>query len=219
MRPGDGIGRLRSGRGDDSGDLRSDSGVVRGRLRRPSSGTDDAVERFVGWLSMTHVKRFHRWQARRGPVYPERYEAIPVASGRSLFRVIRTWNGTPVQRAWRRRRRPGTRPARRLDRGSGWRRGRCHDHPIGRTTWKPQSSQPNSRTYAASSSGSPCAAYGVAAPTGSTGRRAPAPLVRGSCATTPESSRRTPESSTRTPESSSRLRSRRATTVCGPSGR
>jgi len=51
--------------------------------------TDDAVERFVGWLSLTHVKRFHRWRGTSGPVYPERYEAIPVESGTSLFRVIR----------------------------------------------------------------------------------------------------------------------------------
>ena len=51
--------------------------------------TDDAVERFVGWLSLTQVKRFHRWRGTRGPVYPERYEAVPVESGKSLFRVIR----------------------------------------------------------------------------------------------------------------------------------
>ena len=51
--------------------------------------TDDAVERFVGWLSLTHVKRFHRWRGTRGPVYPERYEAVPVETGQSLFRVVR----------------------------------------------------------------------------------------------------------------------------------
>ena len=43
--------------------------------------TDDAVERFVGWLSLTHAKRFHRWRGTRGPVYPERYEAVPVEAG------------------------------------------------------------------------------------------------------------------------------------------
>ena len=51
--------------------------------------SDDAVERFVGWLSLTHVKRFHRWRGTSGPVYPERYEAVPVETGQSLFRVIR----------------------------------------------------------------------------------------------------------------------------------
>jgi putative transposase len=51
--------------------------------------TDDAVERFVGRLSLTHAKRLHRWRGTSGPVYPERYEAIPVESGKSLFRVIR----------------------------------------------------------------------------------------------------------------------------------
>jgi len=69
--------------------------------------TDDAVERFVGWLSMTHVKRLHRWRGTRGPVYPERYEAIPVESGRSLYRVIRYVERNPcaaglvsTPRAW-----------------------------------------------------------------------------------------------------------------------
>ena len=51
--------------------------------------TDDAVERFVGWLSMCHAKRFHRRWGTRGSLYPERYEAIPVESLRSLCRVIR----------------------------------------------------------------------------------------------------------------------------------
>jgi len=69
--------------------------------------TDDAVERFVGWLSMTHVKRLHRWRGTRGPVYPKRYEAIPVESGRSLYRVIRYVERNPcaaglvsTPRAW-----------------------------------------------------------------------------------------------------------------------
>ena len=51
--------------------------------------TDDAVERFVGWLSLTHAKRFHRWHGTRGPVYPERYEAVPVEADTNLYRVIR----------------------------------------------------------------------------------------------------------------------------------
>ena len=69
--------------------------------------TDDAVERFVGWLSLTHVKRLHRWRGTRGPVYPKRYEAIPVESGRSLYRVIRYVERNPcaaglvsTPRAW-----------------------------------------------------------------------------------------------------------------------
>jgi putative transposase len=50
---------------------------------------DEDVERFVGWLSLTHAKRFNRWRGTSGPVYPERYEAIPVEGGTSLYRVIR----------------------------------------------------------------------------------------------------------------------------------
>ena len=51
--------------------------------------TDDAVERFVGWLSLTHAKRFHRWHGTRGQVYPERYEAVAVQADANLYRVVR----------------------------------------------------------------------------------------------------------------------------------
>jgi putative transposase len=51
--------------------------------------TDEAVERFVGWLSLTHAKRFHRWHGTSGPVYPKRYEAVSVQAGPNLYRVIR----------------------------------------------------------------------------------------------------------------------------------
>ena len=51
--------------------------------------TDDAVERFVGWLSLTHAKRFHRWHGTRGQVYPERYEAVAVEADANLYRVVR----------------------------------------------------------------------------------------------------------------------------------
>ena len=51
--------------------------------------SDDAVERFVGWLSLTHAKRFHRWHGTRGQVYPERYEAVAVEADANLYRVVR----------------------------------------------------------------------------------------------------------------------------------
>ena len=51
--------------------------------------TDDDVERFVAWLSMTHAKRFNLSRATCGPVYPKRYEAVPVECGTNLYRLIR----------------------------------------------------------------------------------------------------------------------------------
>jgi putative transposase len=51
--------------------------------------TDDAVERFVGWLLLTHAKRFNAFHDRCGPLYPKRYEAVSVQAGRNLYRVIR----------------------------------------------------------------------------------------------------------------------------------
>lgn len=50
---------------------------------------DDDVERFVAWLSMTHAKRFNRSSETSGPVYPKRYEAVPVECGTNLYRLIR----------------------------------------------------------------------------------------------------------------------------------
>ncbi len=51
--------------------------------------TDDAVEQFVGWLTLTHAKRFNWWHGTSGPVYPKRYQAISVQTGPALYRVIR----------------------------------------------------------------------------------------------------------------------------------
>jgi putative transposase len=51
--------------------------------------TDDDVRRFVAWLSLTHATRFNRFMNTSGPVYPKRYEAIPVESGTNLYRLIR----------------------------------------------------------------------------------------------------------------------------------
>ena len=51
--------------------------------------TDDAVERFVGWLLLRHAKRFNHWHGTSGPVYPKRYEAVSVQAGPGLYRVIR----------------------------------------------------------------------------------------------------------------------------------
>jgi putative transposase len=51
--------------------------------------SDDAVERFVAWLSLTHAKRFNRFMNTSGPVYPKRYEAVPVECGANLYRLIR----------------------------------------------------------------------------------------------------------------------------------
>jgi putative transposase len=53
--------------------------------------TDGQVEGFVGWLSLTHAKRLHRWRGSTGtgPVYPRRFRASPIESGRGLYRVIR----------------------------------------------------------------------------------------------------------------------------------
>ena len=57
--------------------------------------TDHAVERFVGWLSLTHAKRFHRWHGTRGQVYPERYEAVAVQADANLYRVVRCVERNP----------------------------------------------------------------------------------------------------------------------------
>jgi putative transposase len=51
--------------------------------------TDVAISAFVGRLTMTHAMRFHRWHGTSGPLYPKRFEARPVQTGASLFRVIR----------------------------------------------------------------------------------------------------------------------------------
>ena len=51
--------------------------------------TDHAVERFVGLLSLTHAKRFHRWHGTAGPLYPKRYEAVAVGADANLYRVVR----------------------------------------------------------------------------------------------------------------------------------
>jgi len=51
--------------------------------------TDDDVERFVAWLSLTHARRFNRYRNTSGPVYPQRFEAIPIESGTALYRAIR----------------------------------------------------------------------------------------------------------------------------------
>jgi putative transposase len=51
--------------------------------------TDDAVERFIGLLLLTHAKRFHRWHGTSGPLYPKRYEAVSIQAGPGLYRAIR----------------------------------------------------------------------------------------------------------------------------------
>lgn len=53
--------------------------------------TDDAVERFIGLLSLVHAKRFHQRHGTTGsrPGYPERFEALPIEAAPNLYRVIR----------------------------------------------------------------------------------------------------------------------------------
>jgi hypothetical protein len=38
---------------------------------------------------MAHAKRFNRSKGTSGPVYPKRYEAVPVECGTNLYRLIR----------------------------------------------------------------------------------------------------------------------------------
>lgn len=51
--------------------------------------TDEALGGFVSYLSMTHAKRFHRWNGSTGPVYPKRFEARPIAADGNFIRVAR----------------------------------------------------------------------------------------------------------------------------------
>jgi putative transposase len=53
--------------------------------------TDDGVEDFIGPLSLTHAKRFHRIRGTTGsgPIYPKRFEARPIESDQGLHRAIR----------------------------------------------------------------------------------------------------------------------------------
>ena len=52
--------------------------------------TDDELPRFMHWLTVTHVKRWHRayGTSGTGPVYQSRYKAVPVRPT-DLLTVIR----------------------------------------------------------------------------------------------------------------------------------
>jgi putative transposase len=67
--------------------------------------TDDAVQLFVGLLSMTHAKRFQSWRGTvgSGPVYPRRYWATAVQSDTSLYRSARYVERNPVRAGYVRR--------------------------------------------------------------------------------------------------------------------
>lgn len=55
----------------------------------PEGDTD--LTRFVGWLSLTHACRWQRVHGTRGtgPVYQNRFKAIPVETGHHLLMVLR----------------------------------------------------------------------------------------------------------------------------------
>jgi REP-associated tyrosine transposase len=98
--------------------------------------TDDAVERFMGWVSMTHAKRYHRWNGTSGPVYPKRYEAVSVQTGFGLYRVIRYVERNPCA-------------ARLASRPDAWRwSSASSDSPVRLAEW-PVPRPPDWRTYVA----------------------------------------------------------------------
>lgn len=57
------------------------------------------MARFIGWLTLVHAKRWHKWHGTqgRGHLYQGRYKSFPVASDRHLFIVCRYVERNPVR--------------------------------------------------------------------------------------------------------------------------
>ena len=59
----------------------------------------DEMPRFMHWVTLTHAKRWHRSHesASTGPLYQNRYKAIPVQGDRHLFTALRYVERNPVR--------------------------------------------------------------------------------------------------------------------------
>jgi putative transposase len=60
---------------------------------------DDELPKFMGWLTLTHSKRWHAWRGSTGtgPVYQGRYKAIPVQEDQHFLTVCRYVECNPVR--------------------------------------------------------------------------------------------------------------------------
>ena len=64
---------------------------------RPENDGD--LARFMGWLTLTHSKRWHAWRetAGTGPVYQGRYKALAVEADEHFLMVCRYVERNPLR--------------------------------------------------------------------------------------------------------------------------
>lgn len=67
----------------------------------PRRGADDALSKFMGWLTNAHVRQWHahRHSVGRGHVYQGRFKSFPVKRDEHLLTVLRYVESNPIRGA------------------------------------------------------------------------------------------------------------------------